>query len=161
MPGRRGPTGYRESPHPIRTVGVGFNATDESRAALAVAHQIAREGGAALRLCTSITMPVAFAPGFAYTFDWSAFQEQQERYAKEALEEAVAGLGDVPVSTATTEAAPAQGLEALSDDVDLLVAGSRGWGVAHRVVLGSTTDRLVHHARCPVLVVPRPRGDEA
>ncbi len=39
---------------------------------------------------------------------------------------------------------------------DLLVAGSRGYGPVLRVLLGSVSTHLAHHAPCPVLVVPRP-----
>jgi nucleotide-binding universal stress UspA family protein len=46
-------------------------------------------------------------------------------------------------------------MDALSRDVDLIVTGSRGWGPIRRVALGSLSDRLIHHASCPVLVVPR------
>jgi len=37
---------------------------------------------------------------------------------------------------------------------DLLVIGSHGRGQVERLLLGSTTERVVQHAACPVLVVP-------
>jgi nucleotide-binding universal stress UspA family protein len=40
---------------------------------------------------------------------------------------------------------------------DLLVMGSRGLSTARRLLLGSVSDAIVHHAKCPVLVV-RPDG---
>ena len=43
--------------------------------------------------------------------------------------------------------------------VDLLVAGSRGYGPLMRVLLGSVSTQLVAEAPCPVLVVPRPTAD--
>jgi nucleotide-binding universal stress UspA family protein len=64
---------------------------------------------------------------------------------------------------ATSDAVPGfapEQLEHLSDRVDLLVVGSRGFGAARRVVLGSTSDALLHHARCPVFVVPRAAPSE-
>ena len=46
-------------------------------------------------------------------------------------------------------------LAAFGDQVDILVAGSRGYGPVKRLVLGSTTDYLQRHARCSLLVLPR------
>lgn len=37
---------------------------------------------------------------------------------------------------------------------DLLIVGRRGAGVVERMVIGSVADRLAHHARCPLLIVP-------
>ena len=50
---------------------------------------------------------------------------------------------------------PAEALveAAASTEADLLVVGSHGHGAVARVLLGSTTDRVVHLAGCPVLVV--------
>jgi nucleotide-binding universal stress UspA family protein len=41
-----------------------------------------------------------------------------------------------------------------SQDADVLVIGRRGAGLAERVLLGSVADRLTHHSKIPVLVVP-------
>ena len=44
----------------------------------------------------------------------------------------------------------------LGEQVDLLVIGSRRWGAAARVLVGSTGEAVLHDAGCAVLVVPRP-----
>ncbi|MDE3070212.1 MAG: universal stress protein, partial [Acidobacteriota bacterium] len=49
-------------------------------------------------------------------------------------------------------------LAAFGDEVDILVVGSRGYGPVRRLVLGSTSDYLERHARCPLLVLPRIAG---
>jgi nucleotide-binding universal stress UspA family protein len=45
-------------------------------------------------------------------------------------------------------------------NVDLIIIGSHGRGAISRLLLGSTAERVVEHALCPVLVVkgPRPVG---
>jgi nucleotide-binding universal stress UspA family protein len=45
----------------------------------------------------------------------------------------------------------------VNDPPDLLVVGSRGLSAAKRLLLGSVSEFLVHHAPCPVLV-DKPRG---
>ena len=39
------------------------------------------------------------------------------------------------------------------ENVDLIVLGSRGLGTFTRLVLGSVSDGVMHHAHCPVLIV--------
>jgi nucleotide-binding universal stress UspA family protein len=39
-------------------------------------------------------------------------------------------------------------------DADVVVIGSQGHGVLHRMLLGSVSTHVVRHAPCPVLVVP-------
>lgn len=50
---------------------------------------------------------------------------------------------------------PAAELETLAAerDASMIVVGNRGHGVVRRLLLGSVTNRLVHHADRPVLVV--------
>jgi nucleotide-binding universal stress UspA family protein len=43
----------------------------------------------------------------------------------------------------------------------LIVVGSRGLGPLRRALMGSVSDSVVRHARCPVLVVRQEKGHEA
>lgn len=139
----------------VRNVGVGVDGGRPSEAALAFAVRVAAEHDATLRLFTAVSAPVAFAPSYAYTYDWSGLLDEDRRAAREMLE----GFAkDLDLSTVVdVEVGPAsEQLVGLSKAVDLLIVGSRGWGTFRRVVLGSTADHLVHHASCPVIVVPAP-----
>ncbi len=44
---------------------------------------------------------------------------------------------------------------------DVIAVGSHGKNWLKRVVLGSVSEYVVHHAKCPVFVVPAPRDDSA
>jgi len=42
---------------------------------------------------------------------------------------------------------------ATEDDYDLIVIGARGVSHMREILLGSVTDGVIHHVRCPVLVI--------
>ena len=48
----------------------------------------------------------------------------------------------------------------LSEDADLLVIGSRGYGPLRRVAAFTHTGRIMRAATCPVLVLPRGVGEQ-
>jgi nucleotide-binding universal stress UspA family protein len=87
--------------------------------------------------------------------------ENRVNEVREAAESAVAAataeLGDSKPESVTVTAVdgfPSQELIKASKDADLLVVGSRGGGGFAVLVLGSVTNQVVHHAACPVVVVP-------
>jgi nucleotide-binding universal stress UspA family protein len=83
--------------------------------------------------------------------------EDFEAAAERALDDAVATLDGVDASRVTREVHqghPGRVLIDLSEGADVLVVGSRGHGGFLALVLGSVSTYAVHHARCPVVVIP-------
>ncbi len=149
------PRGYAGNGHgPFATIAVAYDGTPEAKAALARARALAEESRAALRVLTVVAPPVAL-PGAA------GYAPVNPPDPDKVIAEGVAAAGvAVPVDGRRLDGPPAQALaEACEDGVDLLVAGSRGYGPMTRLLLGSVSSRLVAIAPCPVLVVPRPGKD--
>jgi nucleotide-binding universal stress UspA family protein len=86
--------------------------------------------------------------------------EKARQAAEETVAKAAAQLGEPQPASVTVRAVngfPAHELIEASRDADLLVVGSRGGGGFARLMLGSTSDKVMRHAHCPVVVVPGPR----
>ena len=86
--------------------------------------------------------------------------EKVRQAAEEMVAKAAGQLGESQPASVTVRAVngfPAQELIEASRDADLLVVGSRGGGGFARLMLGSISQKVVHHAHCPVVVVPGPR----
>ena len=122
------PAGFAERDPTLDSVGVGFDGSPESRAALGLGGRLARAAGAALHV-------VSVAAG-------TVGEHEAAALAAGGSFESVAGR-------------PATQLARRSAGLDLLLVGSRGHGPVRRLLLGSTSTRLVRESRCPVLVVPR------
>ena len=77
----------------------------------------------------------------------------------EALDAAVAQLEGDPRGRvrSSPSARPRDILAEASEDLDLLLVGSRGYGPLHSVVVGGVAGRVVREAACPVIVLPRTR----
>ena len=49
---------------------------------------------------------------------------------------------------------PAEELLYAAEGADMIVVGSRGAGGFKRLLLGSVSTQVTHHAKCPVVVIP-------
>lgn len=84
--------------------------------------------------------------------------------AQEATDNALQNLpaGNRPPSV-TVEAlngVPTEELLKAAGDADMVVVGSRGAGGFTRLLLGSVSSQIVHHAHCPVVIIPADRDHE-
>ncbi len=135
--------------NPIAKVGVAYNGSLESERALATAKEVAQLTGGEVEALEVVSIPsYAFtglmAPAIGDSIDLM-------------LTEANARMGQLPdVVGRAVYGLPGEELAAFGEDVDLLVVGSRSYGPVRRLVLGSTSDYLERHARCSLLVLPRP-----
>jgi nucleotide-binding universal stress UspA family protein len=80
--------------------------------------------------------------------------------AEELVAKVAAELGEPQPLSVTVRAMNgyvAEELIGASRGVDLLVLGSRGAGGFARLLMGSVSYQVVHHAHCPVVVVPHDR----
>jgi nucleotide-binding universal stress UspA family protein len=148
------PQGFAAGEHVLRTVGTGFDDSPEARAALALAQRVAQAAGATLYALTVVAPPVAMWPGTALDPEWPGYDDAARQRGTRELESALAELGGDGVAEAIV-GSPANELTNRSRDLDLLVVGSRSYGPVRRLLLGSTSMRLVREATCPLLILPR------
>jgi nucleotide-binding universal stress UspA family protein len=87
--------------------------------------------------------------------------ETARHAATELAEKAASGLGEsrpASVSIKAVNGFAADELIKASRDADLLVVGARGGaqggGLARHAPIGSISNKVLHHAGCPVVVVP-------
>jgi nucleotide-binding universal stress UspA family protein len=144
----------------MKTIVVGVDGSETAGEALKLAAAEARLHGARLRIVVVWQVSAAaYGGGFA-AFDQrtlDAFPDHAQSVADEAAATVAELAPGVECSTVVLNGQPAEALLGASADADLVVVGSRGLGGFKRLMLGSVSDQVVHHASCPVLVVhPKP-----
>jgi nucleotide-binding universal stress UspA family protein len=146
----------------LGTIGVAYVDTEEGREALRGAHALARRAGAKLRVLTAVKAGLsalgdteattAVQPGKGVTEIEGELRTQAEAALRTATQALVDG---VPLETDAFVEDPADVLIRVSEHLDLIVCGSRGYGPLRAVLLGGVSRRLGADARCPVVVLPR------
>jgi nucleotide-binding universal stress UspA family protein len=140
---------------------VGIDGSDHSKNALEWAMK-----EAAIRhtpLTVIIVHPVI--AGFSgravgYPTDDALVDKAREK-AREEVDKTLAQLGGPGPETVTVQGVsgfPAEVLINAGRDADMLVVGSRGSGGFNRLLLGSVSSQVTHHALCPVVVIPAGDG---
>lgn len=161
---------HREPRRELARIGVGYDGGSESQAALELAATIAVASGAELHVhgvvddrtrslgrrgmgTGAVIVP---SIGWQPTGSKGATVEATKNALRIKLEDAARATG-AKVVTDVRQGRPASLLLELSEQVDLLVIGSRRWGAAARLILGSTGEAVLHDAGCATLVVARPQ----
>jgi nucleotide-binding universal stress UspA family protein len=143
---------------PFRHALVPTDFSESAARALDLAATLIEPTGA-LTLLHVIEVPVAYSgeitiEGFARELDMRAVAALDKEV------ERIKGATSVPITARNRIGYPgAQTLAAIDDDrtIDLVVMGSHGRTGIKRAFLGSVAEKVVRHARCPVLVA-RKRG---
>jgi nucleotide-binding universal stress UspA family protein len=132
---------------------IAYDGSAHSQRALECAQDLAKQYGAQLVLVH------AFHP---IPREWGRpFLEEAETHAIKAgegvMQEAKSRLGstNLQVVTEMLEGPPAEAILRVAEarECDLIVMGSRGLGELRAVLLGSVSERVLHHSTVPVLVV--------
>ncbi len=84
-------------------------------------------------------------------------RELVQRETDKALE-AIVGQRPAEVTVRVIDGFPADELLRAAEDAEMLVVGSRGVGGFARLLMGSVSSQVTHHAKCPVVVIPADYG---
>lgn len=142
----------------IKKILVGYDNGSRSKKALEVARDIAKKYGSEIVLFTSVKMP-----DFLKSFKGREWQENLEKQSQEyfmnALNEAADSVKKegLEVKLVIKREAPGESIVrfAEKEKVDLIAVGCNNRGSVERLLLGlgSVSNYVINHARCPVLLV--------
>ena len=151
------PKGYtREPGAEPGIVGCGYDGTESAARALQAAEQLATATDARLRVIRAF-QPLRYDyPPEGVAMGGIAYNDKLQERASEELDTAVAKLeGTVRAEPFFAVGNAAEILAEASEQLDLLLLGSRGYGPLHSVLVGGVAGRVVREAACPVIVLPR------
>jgi nucleotide-binding universal stress UspA family protein len=140
----------------MRQIIVGVDDSERAADAVALATSLARTAGAELLIAHAY--PFELVPSVVSLPDGE--RRARER-AERVMQAHLAVTGDVPARTVPLPGGSrAQQLQNLADRTEAvaIVIGSSHRGDLGRVFAGTTAERLLHGAPCPVLVAPRGHG---
>jgi nucleotide-binding universal stress UspA family protein len=133
---------------------VGVDGSEAARTALSWALEEGRLRHAAVDVVHAWQMP--YVNGYPFVIADLQPGEFEEN-AQELLDSTVGGVDTTGVTAIEPILACDSAAQALLDrakDADLLVVGSRGRGGFAGLLLGSVSQKVLHHATCPVVVIP-------
>lgn len=151
------PLGYRT--HAARSrpvVGCAYRSTEDGAAALGAAEELALALSAPLRVMQVIEPLARIYDGGEMPLNLPEINASIFQDTERTLAQRVARLSSRLASEGTLYSGrPADVLIGLSETVDILVIGSRGYGPLKAVLLGGVSGQIIRSAACPVIVIPR------
>lgn len=146
---------------PIKRIVVGVDGSESAKVALRRAIEEAEVWGA--ELTAVVAVPIGTGAGLLGWLPAAVDREGVLADVKEGLNVTVDRALDGHTITVRRHALDGNGAALLSEfstAVDLVVVGSRGRGGFAGMLLGSTSQTVLHHSACPVMVVPTRTQDE-
>lgn len=137
----------------------GIDGSDGGQRALEWAIDEATRRGCTLRVVTAWSWDGVEAFGAASSPAEERLRAQKAQDA--AMTRALAEAETAPeVERLLLRGTPSEALTTASQNAELLVLGSHGHGMTYDALVGSTSQRAIHHALCPVVILPNPHHTE-
>lgn len=137
-----------------RRVVVGVDGSAPSKAALRWAIRYASLTDGVVEAVIAWDYPANYE--WAPVIDGEGFHDAAATLIEKAVRETTEGDTSVKLMTTVAQGHPAQVLLDEARGADILVVGNRGHGAFTSALIGSTSERCVRHALCPVVVVHAP-----
>ncbi|MGZ4332477.1 MAG: universal stress protein [Solirubrobacteraceae bacterium] len=155
------PHGSRGRKFAVGRIGLGDDGGHEAEVARDVALKLCRAAGGTLVIKSVIddNYPILSGRAPIALPEYEDGLEQERSQVQTKLEQRAAHL-DVPTEISSVLGDPGHELRSLSDHVDLIVVGSRRWGLLARIVTGGVGETLVADAGCAVVIAPRPSEEK-
>ena len=136
----------------FKTIVLALDGSEESRQAVPLATELARQNGARI-VIAHVQQDVVGKGGGPIV---ATEDEIQAEIRKQAEELSADGIETSVEMREVMLGGPAHAIVEIAEgaNADLIVAGTRGHSALAGLLLGSVTQRLLHIARCPVLVAP-------
>jgi len=149
-------------PHDPRPILVGLDGSENSESAMWWAVDMAVETHRKLRLLTCYSLPALVGMGISAGYVGPMMSSEEiratddhHRHALDALKSKILTTHpEIEIETYLDQGSPVMALLKASEDVSMIVVGTKGVGSGHALLMGSVSYAIAHRAECPVVLVP-------